>query len=217
MRIPLTNKKKSTKISMNSKYVVFDFETSGLSPRGGDRAIEIGAVLVTNGVITDQFQMLMNSGMRISSFIESYTGITNAMLLKAPSSSLVMKQFSKFIGDTPLIAHNASFDKNFLDAEFSRVGCTLNQPIACSLKFARRLYQQAPNHKLMTLIEMNKIKITGQFHRALADAQMTAQLWIKMENDLRQKYNMTNVDFKLMHKMTTVSKKDFNILLQKKH
>ena len=64
--------------------VVLDFETSGLSPAQGDRAIEIGAVLLRGGEVVDQFQSLMNPGFRVSGFIENYTGISNAMLAKAP-------------------------------------------------------------------------------------------------------------------------------------
>ncbi len=73
--------------------VVLDFETTGLSPNMGDRAIEIGAVLLENGRITDRFQQLMNPGFRISSFIENYTGITNAMVRRADSCSSVMKEW----------------------------------------------------------------------------------------------------------------------------
>lgn len=193
---------------MNSNYIVFDFETTGLSPFGGDRAIEIGAVLVSNGEIRDQFQMLMNPGRKISSFIESYTGITNSMLADAPSNTIAMKKFAKFIGNTPLIAHNASFDRNFLQAEFSRIGSSLTQPVACSLKVARRLYQDAPNHKLKTLIEMNQIKVTGNFHRALADADMTARLWLKMTNDLVHHFKINQVNFNLMLKLSSVPKKN---------
>ena len=76
--------------------IVLDFETTGLSPNCGDRAIEIGAVRIESGEIVDRFQSLMNPGCRISSFIESYTGITNDMLCDAPPCNKVMKQFSDF-------------------------------------------------------------------------------------------------------------------------
>jgi len=193
---------------MSNRYIVFDFETTGLSPNLGDRAIEVAAVLVVDGIVTDKFQALMNPGMRISSFIESYTGITNSMLSKAPTNSVSMKKFSQFIGRAPLIAHNASFDKKFLEHEFDLIGLNLNQPIACSLKAARRIYQQAPNHKLKTLIELNRIKVSGDFHRALADAEMTAQLWMKMCDDIRIKYNLKEVNFELMELMSNVPKKN---------
>ncbi len=97
--------------------IVLDFETSGLSPHYGDRAIEIGAVLIENSLIIDRFQSLMNPGFRISSFIEAYTGISNDMVEAAPPCEEVMEQFADFIGDFPLVAHNASFDRRFLDAE----------------------------------------------------------------------------------------------------
>lgn len=67
-----------------NSIVVLDFETTGLSPDQGDRAIEIGAVKLENGIITDKFQALMNPGRRINSFIENYTGINNRMLAVAP-------------------------------------------------------------------------------------------------------------------------------------
>lgn len=101
--------------------VVLDFETTGLSPDYGDRAIEIGAVLLEDGKVSDRFQALMNPGMRISGFIENYTGITNSMLQKAPPCAEVMDEFAGFIKDHHLVAHNASFDKRFLDAELARI------------------------------------------------------------------------------------------------
>jgi DNA polymerase III subunit epsilon len=193
---------------MNNSYIVFDFETTGLSPNQGDRAIEIAAVLVKDGVITDKFQSLMNPGKRIPAFIESYTGITNSMISRAPSNSTSMKNFSKFIGTTPLIAHNASFDKKFLDAELELIGEKSIQPVACSLRVARRIYQDAHNHKLKTLIEINHIKVSGDFHRALADAEMTAQLWMKMCTDLAQKYQLKDINFDFMNLFSRVPKKD---------
>jgi DNA polymerase-3 subunit epsilon len=193
---------------MNHPFIVFDFETTGLSPAMGDRAIEIGAVCVSNGKIIDQFQSLMNPGKRIPSFIESYTGITNSMIARAPSSEEAMKRFSLFIKDRPLVAHNASFDLSFLKAEFERINLQVVRPIACSLKVARRLYQNAPNHKLATLVKLNQIKTNGLFHRALADAEMTAYLWIKMSQDIGLSFNINNVNFNLMHKLGSIPKKN---------
>ena len=100
----------------NSPIIVHDFETSGLSPDGGDRAIEIGAVLLEQNRITASFQSLMNPGFRVSSFIESYTGISNSMIAAAPPSEDVMEQFTDFIAEHPLVAHNASFDRRFFSA-----------------------------------------------------------------------------------------------------
>ena len=78
--------------------VVLDFETTGLSPGEGDRAIEIGAVRIEDGEVTGRFQELMNPGQRVSGFIESYTGITNGMLAEARPCAEVMRDFAEFIG-----------------------------------------------------------------------------------------------------------------------
>ena len=75
-----------------NSLVVLDFETTGLSPNNGDRAIEIGAVRLEQGIVTDKFQALMNPGFRISTFIEQYTGITNAMLTTASPCDAVMTE-----------------------------------------------------------------------------------------------------------------------------
>lgn len=135
-------------VSNAGSVVVLDFETTGLSPGVGDRAIEIGAVKLVDGCITERFQSLMYPGQRISGFIESYTGITNKMLKAAPPCKEVMRDFSGFISGCDLVAHNASFDKRFLDAELKRIRCQYSGEFACSMLVARRLYQDAPNHKL---------------------------------------------------------------------
>lgn len=111
----------------NYSVLVIDFETTGLSPDNGDRAIEIGGVLIQNNQIVDSFQSLINPKMRISSFIADYTGITNQMLKMAPSADEVMHQFVDFMADHNLVAHNASFDRRFLDSELKRIRATRKQ------------------------------------------------------------------------------------------
>ena len=93
--------------------VVIDFETTGLSPDDGDRATEIAAVLIRDGCIVDRYQSLMNAGRRIPSFIEHLTGSSNAMVRDAPPAGQVMAEVADFVGDYPLVAHNASFDRKF--------------------------------------------------------------------------------------------------------
>ena len=186
--------------------IVLDFETTGLSPTQGDRAIEIGAVRLEQGVITDRFQRLMNPGRRVDAFIESYTGITNAMLSKAAPCAEVMDEFADFMGDYDLVAHNASFDQRFLDAELQRIQRRYSGEFACSMLAARRLYQEAPNHKLGTLVKYKTLPNDGTFHRALADAEMTAHLWLAMLDDIEQDHALANVDFRLMQKLMKVSK-----------
>ena len=100
---------------------VIDFETTGLSPLQGDRATEVAAVIVDNGRVVDRYQSLMNAGVRIPAYIEALTGISNAMVRSAPSAEAVMREVSDFVGGIPIVAHNASFDARFWDAELARI------------------------------------------------------------------------------------------------
>ena len=193
--------------------VVLDFETTGLSPNMGDRAIEIGAVRIENGDITDTFQELMYPGMRVSAFIEEYTGISNDMLKKAAPCEEVMDRFADFIGDDNLLAHNASFDKRFLDAEFHIIGRRYSGKFACSLLLARRIFQAAPNHKLGTLVKYTNIPSEGNFHRALYDSEMTAKLWLKILEDIRDRHDIVDIPFELIQKISTTPKKSVRKML----
>ena len=175
--------------------IVLDFETNGLSPHYGGRAIEIGAVLIEGTRIIDRFQNLMNPGCRISPFIESYTGITNEMVAGAPPCEEVMEQFAEFIGDLPLVAHNASFDRSFLDSELGFINRSRTNRMACSMLAARRVFPDAPNHKLTTLVSYCGIETDGVFHRALADAEMTGRLWLAMLEVIRSAYGIENLSF----------------------
>lgn len=182
--------------------VVLDFETTGLSPGQGDRAIEIGAVLVERGVVVDRFSRLMNPGFRISGFIENYTGITHQMLKAAAPCHEVMAQFADFIGDHNLVAHNASFDQRFLDAELGLIGRTYGGSFACSMLVARRVYPHAPNHRLGGLVDYKGIQTDGVFHRALADTEMTVKLWLLMLADIAAQYELAPVTFRLMQQLS---------------
>lgn len=187
--------------------IVIDFETTGLSPNMGDRTIEVGAVLIHDNLIIDRFQSLMYPGMKINSFIEDYTGITNKMLSKAPPIKDVIMNLADFIQQHHLVAHNASFDSRFLDAELHRVQRKRLGEFACSLLASRRVYQDAPNHKLETLVRYKRLKTDGIHHRALADAEMTAHLWMRMIADIKSEYGINTVPFHLMQQLGKVPKR----------
>ncbi|MCQ1058845.1 3'-5' exonuclease [Photobacterium sp. DNB23_23_1] len=195
--------------------IVLDFETTGLSPNMGDRAIEIGAVKIQNGIVIDQFQQLMNPGFRVSSFIEGYTGITNEMLESAPSCNAVMDEFADFIQGYNLIAHNASFDQRFLDAELEMLNRQYSGSFVCSMLLARRIYQDIPNHKLGTLVNELNIENDGTFHRALADAEMTARLWQRLVSEVKTQTNLQKVSFDTMRKLSKTSKAAIPALFKK--
>ena len=203
-------------ISANAdSVIVLDFETTGLSPQQGDRAIEIGAVKLCQGEVVDRFQSLMNPGFRVSGFIESYTGISNAMLYNAPSNAEVMNEFADFIQGSNLLAHNASFDQRFLDAELQQIGRTYDGQFACSLLVSRRLHQEFSSHKLGDLVRAHQIANDGVFHRALADAEMTARLWLVQLERLKIQFKIENPSFALMQKITKTPKNSIESMLRK--
>ena len=189
-----------------SAVIVLDFETTGHAPAFGDRPIEVGAVRIENGMMVDRFQALMNPGFTISWFIESLTGISNELVATAPDCEEVMARFADWIGDTPLVAHNAGFDGKFLDAELARIGRERTNPMACTVLASRRLFPEASNHKLATLVRHLDIFTTGIFHRALADAEMTGQLWLAMTDLLRDRYQLDEAPFALMQALTRVAR-----------
>ena len=177
---------------------VIDFETTGLSPAMGDRATEVAIVLVEGDRVVDRFQSLMNAGVRIPAFITGLTGITNAMVASAPDAAKVMADANRFVGNAPLVAHNASFDRKFWEAELARAGERASQPFACTMLVARRLYPQAPSHKLGVLVDYHHLPKAGRAHRALADAEMAASLLGQIQHDLRTRHGVARPDHALL-------------------
>jgi DNA polymerase-3 subunit epsilon len=180
------------------RVAVIDFETTGISPDHGDRATEVAVVLVEGDRIVDRYQSLMNAGVRIPAFITQLTGISNAMVAGAPSAAEVMREASRFVGEVPMVAHNASFDRKFWIGELQRLDLPAPQPFACTMLLARRLYPQAPNHKLGTLVDWHGLPRTGAAHRALADAEMAAELLLRIQRDLRERHGLADVDHDLL-------------------
>jgi DNA polymerase-3 subunit epsilon len=177
---------------MTSRIAVIDFETTGSAPGQGARATEVAIVLVEGGQVVDQFQSLMNAGVRIPPFITQLTGITNAMVEQAPPALEVMAQAHRFVCGTPLVAHNAPFDRGFWQAELARAGCDAAHPFACTVRLSRRLYPEAPNHQLGTLARFHQLPSAGRAHRALADAQVTAALLLRMQQSLTERWGVAD-------------------------
>jgi DNA polymerase-3 subunit epsilon len=177
-----------------NRIAVIDFETTGISPAMGDRATEVAIVITEHGRVVDRYQSLMNAGVRIPAFITQLTGITNAMIETAPPAETVMREAARFVGDVPMVAHNASFDRRYWTAELARAGLDAPQPFACTVLLSRRLYPQAPSHKLGTLVDFFRLPRTGQAHRALADAEMAAELLGRIQHDLRTRHGVGEPD-----------------------
>src|SRR4051812_5279822 len=169
---------------------VIDFETTGLSPTLGDRATEVAIVMLEGDRVVDRFQSLMNAGVRIPAFIEAYTGISNAMIADAPPADTVMADAARFVGDAPMAAHNASFDRRFWESELQLAGQKAAHPFACTLLLSRRLYPQATNYKLGSLAAFHALPSSGRAHRALADAEVAAPLLGQIRHDLRRQFRV---------------------------
>ena len=189
-----------------SRIAVIDFETTGMSPETGGRATEVAIVLTEHGRAVDRFQSLMNAGVWVPPFITGLTGLSNAMVRAAPDAASVMAEAARFVGDTPMVAHNAAFDRKFWQAELARLSLPAPQPFACTVLLARRLYPDAPNHKLGTLADWFALPRTGRAHRALADAEVTAELLARMLHDLRTQHGIPDPGHALLLALQQASK-----------
>jgi len=166
-----------------NRYIALDVETTGLSPKNGDRVIEIGAVAIENQSIVAEFSSLIDAGKKIPWYVQQVHGITNDMLEGKPKPDEVLTEFYKFIAGSILIAHNATFDIRFLRHEFALLGMSLNNRSLCTLKMSRKQYPHLPNHKLKTVSRylLGESCDQMQMHRALDDAKLAGMIFIEME------------------------------------
>ncbi|MDT8410441.1 MAG: 3'-5' exonuclease [Wenzhouxiangellaceae bacterium] len=197
------------------QYAVIDFETTGLSPAHGARPTEIAVVLVSGSEIIDRYQSLMNPGVSIPYDIQALTGITNAMVRRAPSIREVMTQAARFSGGHPIVAHNAAFDRKFWERETSVLRPRPVNTFVCSLLLARRLFPGTPNHKLATLVRALGLPSAGTFHRALADAECTAHLFIRLQQEIIRRYGIDEFDCSLLEQMQVTSRYQLEKCVQK--
>lgn len=161
-------------VDILSKYVVLDIETTGFD-FCNDRIIEIAAIAYQYGKKVSEFHTLVNPERLLPSDIISLTGITQEQIDNAPALDAVESSFLSFIGDSPLIGHNAlSFDVPFLSAQMSR---PFENPVIDTLPMARKVFDLLPRHKLEYLNEVLQLGSAGS-HRAFNDVETTnALLW----------------------------------------
>lgn len=193
---------------------VIDFETTGISSAGGDRATEVAIVLTERGRVVDRFQSLMNAGVPVNSFVSQLTGITNAMVKAAPPAEQVMREAASFVGNAPLVAHNAGFDQRFWRSELAHAGVAAPHPFACTVLLSRRLYPEAPAHKLGVLADWLGLPRSGRAHRALADAEVTAELLARLRHDLMQRHRLPEPDHALLQTLQRCQKAQLPRVLQ---
>ena len=152
-----------------------DLETTGATPTR-DRITEIGIVEVAADGSVSEWNMLVNPGTPIPGFIQSMTGITDAMVQEAPTFEEIATEVMERLRGRLFIAHNARFDYGFLKNEFKRAGMDFRTTVLCTVKLSRRLYPQHHKHGLDMLVERHGLKVTDR-HRALGDAQLIHQFW----------------------------------------
>ena len=198
-----------------SIHAVIDFETTGLSPALGARPTEVAIVLIDEGKIIDRFQSLMNPGVPIPNDIQVLTGITNEMVRKAPKVEAVIRDAVQFVGTHPIVAHNAAFDSKFWDAELRRISGMRKQEFACSMLLARRIFPEAPNHKLGTLVRTLGLPATGRYHRALADAEATAYLLLHIQQELQRRFHLSAVSHELLVAIQTASRSQLDACIRR--
>ncbi len=196
-------------------HAVLDFETTGLSPALGARPTEVAVVLIAGGKIIDRFQSLMNPEISIPNDIQVLTGITNEMVRKAPKVDAVMRDAVRFVGTHPIVAHNAAFDSKFWDAELRRIKGVRKQEFACSMLLARRIFPEAPNHKLGTLVQTLGLPTAGRFHRALADAEATAYLLLRIQHELKLRFRLSAVSHELLVAIQTADRSNLDACIRR--
>lgn len=154
--------------------VVFDFETTGLNPKS-DHIIEIGAQRIENGIVTKEMSTLIHTPLALSEAIVKITGISKDMLIGKPHIKDVLDDFLDFIKGSILVAHNASFDKDFLFHACSRFNIEIEWPIFCTLKMARDLLPDLERKNLDTLAEHYGLSFEAR-HRSIGDVKVTSQV-----------------------------------------
>jgi DNA polymerase III epsilon subunit family exonuclease len=169
----------SSTLLKDTEFSVLDVETTGLSARN-NRVIEIGIVKVKNLKIVDKYTTLINPGCDIPYFITQFTGIANSDVAYSPSFYDTAEEIEEFIGDSVICGHNLSFDEGFLRYEFLRNGFEpLSNLNICTLKLARKIFPSLKSKSLGSVTEYLGVKNIDS-HRALSDAEATAQILIKL-------------------------------------
>ena len=170
--------------SLDEKYVVFDIETTGFSPVT-NRIIEIGAVKVENGEITERFSTFVNPQVPIPFHIEKLTSINDSMVMDADPIEVVLPRFLEFVGDAILVAHNANFDVSFIKENAKRQGILVDFTYVDTVGIARALLTGQSKYTLDAVAKTLGISLENH-HRAVDDAECTAEIFVKFIEMLKK-------------------------------
>ena len=171
--------------SLKGTYVVFDLETTGFSS-AKDKIIEIGAVKVENGEITDKYSTFVNPKIPIPFRITQLTSITDEMVMGSPEIETILPQFLKFVGDAVLVAQNASFDVSFIEENCRQQGIEPDFTSVDTVGLARVLLPTLSKFKLNVVAKALNIS-QEHHHRAVDDARVTAEIYVKFIQMLEER------------------------------
>ena len=203
--------------TVDSPFVVFDIESTGLD-KNKCKVIEIGAVKVENGKITDRWSTFVNPGVKIPRNITDLTSITDSMVKDALTFEEQIDDFIKFCEGSVMVAHNANFDMGFMKEESKNCGRNFDLPYLDTMVLARCMYKELPNHRLDTLCKHLGV-INAHHHRAVDDAEATAQAFVKMLDALKknEKTELKNYNKEFDIRTASSKTKAFHIILLAKN
>ena len=173
--------------------VVFDLETTGFNPYNGDEIISFGAVAVSGQNVEDHtsYYSFVNPNKAIPAEIERLTGITNEMAITAPDLIVVLHEFFAFVQKQILIAHGTGHDKQFLNAALWKTSkINLTHRVLDTMMVAKWLHPEMKTYELDRLLDKYEVPVTVR-HHALEDSLMTAQLWVKMIDEIKARQVIT--------------------------
>ena len=159
-----------------------DCETTG-GKAIRDRITELAIILIDDGIVTDQWQSLINPETAIPPWITNITGINTAMVMQQPTFAELWPTIEEKLKDRVIVAHNARFDYGFLKNEARRCGATFSAKTLCSVKLSRQLYPQYKRHSLDAIIKRLGCQVENR-HRAMDDTIVIFQLFTSMTLEL---------------------------------
>ena len=190
-RVPIVYNEVEMDLS-EATYVVFDVETTGLSAIYND-LIQVAASKMYKGNIIAEFDEFINPGHPLSAFTTELTGITDDHVKNAKPLVQVLKEFQEFCKDTVLVAHNATFDVGFMNANYERHGLPkITQPVIDTLEFARNLYPEYKRHGLGPLTKRFGVALEHH-HMANYDAEATGRLLFIFIKEVAEKHGVTDL------------------------
>jgi DNA polymerase III epsilon subunit len=169
------------------EYVVFDLETTGLSPWGGDEIIEIGAMKIFGSEIDEKnfFHTLVNPKRLIPEAATRVNGITNEMVANAPTLDEVFPKFLDFVGSSWLVAQNARFDMSFIMKYLVQSRINRNLEVYDTMIFSRRVYPNETSHNLDIICQRLGLQIIAEErHRSIGDVKLTAKAFVALKDRL---------------------------------